>query len=118
MISKNINDVALAIKDEAQRLQNGEITEKQLDISVRLEERCIQAIIEGQGTLPDSTPGWIAYMQLFATSAAELDRLIPRDGTTDDVRQKARTYLVANGRCGMGTGTNLPNNVGNKLDLP
>jgi|GEM_PF-1790568 hypothetical protein len=118
MISANITKKASDIFDEVQRLQSGEITEKELKIGPEVERKSIQAILEGQGKLPDSTPGWIAYMSLFSTSEAELDRLIPRDGTIDDDRQKARAYLVANGRCGMGTTENLPTNVDTKLDLP
>ena len=118
MISDNINNVASLINTEVQRLQAGEITEKEMEVSIRVDERATQAILQGQGTLPDSTPGWIAYMELFATSTAELDRLIPRDGSTDSDRQIARAYLVSNGKCGMGTGRHLANNVANRLDLP
>jgi hypothetical protein len=57
-------------------------------------------------------------MELFAGgSTANLDRLIPRDGSDDPDRQIARAYLIANGKCGMGTTRNLPNNVGTRLDL-
>ena len=117
MISQNINQVASDINTEIQRFQAGEITEDQMVISRRVDERATQAILQGQGTLPASTPGWIAYMELFSGgSTADLDRLIPRDGTTDNDRQVARAYLAANGKCGMGTTRNLANNVGTRLD--
>ena len=119
MISDNIDAVAAAVNDEILRFQAGEITEKEMVTCIKLEKMSSQAILAGQGTLPDSTPGWIAYMELFAAGdKANLDRLIPRDGSTDDTKQTARTYLVANGKCGMGTTRNLANNVGNKLNLP
>lgn len=119
MISDNIDAVAAAVNDEILRFQAGEIKEDELETCIKLEKMSSQAILEGQGTLPASTPGWVAYMELFSGGdKANLDRLIPRDGSTDDTRQIARTYLVANGKCGMGTTRNLANNVGNKLNLP
>lgn len=109
MISDNIRARAEAIHDEALKFEAGEIPNTPIATETR--EKSTAAILGG-----NTSTDWVTYMQLFATSAAELDRLIPRDGTTDPVRQKARAYLVSNAMCSMGTGRHLPNNVGNKLD--
>ena len=63
---------------------------------------------------------WVNYMSLFADPAnpLELARLIPTDGTTDDKRQTARAYLVANGMCTDATTPNLQMRVNKDLDLP
>ena len=116
MISDNITAKAAAINDEAVAFSDGKIDDT--PIAKEVDAKATQAILQGQGTLPESTQGWRDYMSLFSTSPGELDRLIPTDGTTDEVRQKARAYLVANGICSMGTTKFLANNVDNKLNLP
>jgi hypothetical protein len=108
MISDNINAKAEAIFQEALRFEAGEIIETPIATEVRTKSTL--AIIQGQ---PNAA--WRDYMQLFATSGAELDRLVVNDGNAD--RQQARAYLVANGMCSMGTGRRLPNGVGNRLNL-
>ena len=115
MISDNITAKALAIHEEALAFEAGEIDATPIATEVR--EKAQEAILNGHQGDPKSEP-WITYMSLFATSDVELNRLIPTDGSSDPVRQKARAYLVANGMCSMGTTRNLPNNVGNRLDLP
>ena len=117
MISDNITAKAAAINDEAVAFSDGKIDDT--PIAKEVDAKATQAILEGQGILPDKpTQAWRDYMSLFSTSPEELDRLIPKDGTTDEVRQKARAYLVANGICSMGTTKFLANNVGTKLNLP
>lgn len=61
---------------------------------------------------------WVAYMKQFATTDAELARLIPTDGDTDDERRTARAYLVANGMCTDTSTGNLAMKVGKTLNLP
>jgi hypothetical protein len=108
-ISDNIKEKAAAIHDEFQKFQNGEIPDTPIATEVRT--KSTQAILKG-----NKSKEWIDYMQLFAKSTAELDHLIPNDGTTTDELQKRRCYLVANGMCSMGTTDQLPNNVGTRLD--
>jgi hypothetical protein len=110
MISDNITAKAAAILKEVQDFNDGIITST--PIATEVADKSKQAILHGR-----PSEAWTSYMSLFSTSDEELARLIPTDGTdSDPVMEKARAYLVANGICSMGTGTNLPNNVGNKFD--
>lgn len=109
MISDNINAKAAAIFKEAQDFEAGLINTTPIADDVM--DKAREAIFHGR-----PSDQWTTYMSLFATNQAELDRLVPNDGTTDTVREKARVYLVANAICSMGTGHNLANKVGNKLD--
>jgi hypothetical protein len=115
MISDNINDKAEAIFNETLDFQAKLI--KTTPIATELREKATAAIVAGQFKDNEPTADWITYMQLFAKTEQELDQLIPRNGTLDEVRQKARAYLVANGMCSHGTGTNIANGVANNLDL-
>lgn len=115
MISDNINAKAAEIFQETLDFQAHLITTT--PIATELRVKATAAIIAGQFNEGDPTADWITYMQLFATTEQELAQLIPTNGTTDEVRQKARAYLVANGMCSMGTGTNIANGVANRLDL-
>jgi len=76
-----------------------------------LHAKALNAILGGSGS-----PQWEDYMNLFATNAQELARLIPTDGTTQPDREQARAYLVANGMCFLGTTTGLIDNVTTDLD--
>ena len=106
-ISANITAKATAIQDEAVAFEAGEITKTPIATEVR--EKSTAAIIQGQ-----PNQAWKDYMQLYATTDAELNRLVVNDNNDD--RQQARAYLVANGMCSMGTGRRLINGVGNRLD--
>ncbi|HXD34369.1 MAG TPA: hypothetical protein VN643_24840 [Pyrinomonadaceae bacterium] len=75
--------------------------------TTELHDKCLKAILGG-----GQSQGWIDYMGLFATSPAELARLMP-DGTAKD---EVRAYLVANGKCMMGTTVSLLDNVTTNLD--
>ena len=107
-ISDNIQAKAEAIDNERINNPNGPFP-----IAREVQTKATKAILGGIGD-------WVDYVRLFAdpASPAELARLVPTDGTTDDVRQLARAYLAANGMCGETTTGNLKNNVTVKLDLP
>jgi hypothetical protein len=82
------------------------------EISQQVKQRAIAAIMGGAAD-------WVAYMNLFAKTPAELARLIPSDGTQDDPeKREARAYLVANAICTPGTATGLADNVFDRLDTP
>ena len=110
-ISENITKKAKAIHDEWQDFQAGRITDT--PVGKEVQNLAVLAILGGNGS-----QAWIDYMTLFKETTQELDRLIPRDGSTTDEKQKVRAYLVSNGMCGMGTTDQLLNQVDNKLDLP
>ena len=114
MISDNINAKAAAIHQETLKFQAKLINTTPIATDLRL--KATAAIIAGQFINGNPTADWITYMQLFATTEQELDQLIPRNGTLAELQQKARAYLVANGMCSHGTGTNLANGVANNLD--
>ena len=107
MISDNINAKAAAIDNEAQEFEAGERNDT--PIADEVMQKGIQAILHGR-----PSTAWTTYMSLFADQA-DLDHLITENDPDPD-REKARAYLVSNGICSMGTGKNLANNVGNRLD--
>ena len=76
-----------------------------------LHQKAMRAIVGG-------IDDWVTYMELFATNPAELARLIPTDGTTDDDHQEARAYLVRNGMCTETSTGMILDNVEDKLDTP
>ncbi len=106
-ISDNIDAKMAAI--EVERLAKEAEPTALTPISDEVAKKAVKAILGG-------TQDWIAYVMLFKTNDAELARLIPTDGTTDDDRQEARAYLARNGVCGMGTGRRLKDMVTNRLD--
>jgi hypothetical protein len=82
------------------------------DVSRQVKEGAINAIMGGAAD-------WVAYMKLFANNPDQLARLIPSDGTEDDLdKREARAYLVSNAICAPGTATNLIDNVFDRLDTP
>ena len=105
-IKTNIEAIAEKIKNEVQT--GGGVSQTARDVGLAARK----AILGG-------TDDWVAYMRMFASPAnpAELARLIPTDGTTDDAHQTARAYLAANGMCTETTTGNLLNNVTDKLNL-
>lgn len=93
--------------------------------------KATKAILKGQGNVPEGiTPEWREFMEFLLIAAqpdgtppntpadpAQLARLLPTDGSMDDVRQAERAYIVANGRCGTPTtDTMLDGNVTATLD--
>jgi hypothetical protein len=107
MISDNINAKAAAIDIEAQEFESGQRPDT--PIADEVMQKGIQAILHGRPSAQ-----WDTYMSLFA-QPPDLDHLTTTDDP-DPEREKARAYLVSNGICAMGTGKNLANNVGNRLD--
>jgi len=107
VISDNINAKAAAIDKEAQEFESGE--RQDTPIADEVMQKGIQAILHGR-----PSDQWTTYMSLFAVQP-DLDHLITTTEPNLD-REKARAYLVSNGICSMGTGKNLANNVGNRLD--
>jgi hypothetical protein len=103
-ISDNIKAKAKQVRDEVD--QDGVSP-----TALELHEKATRAIVGG-------IDDWVTYMQLFATNPAELARLIPTDGTTDDDHQAARAYLVRNGMCTETTTGMILDNVEDKLDTP
>ncbi len=106
-ISDKIQATAEKVKDEKSTSPNGISQTAQT-----LHQLATKAILGGIGD-------WVNYMKLFAdpNNPDELARLIPTDGTTDDVRQTARAYLAANGMCTEATTGNLQMQVTKRLDL-
>lgn len=105
-ISDNIKAKAKQVKDEVAATGKSPTAEM-------LQQKATRAIVGG-------IDDWIAYMQIFvdAGNPAQLARLIPTDGTSDDVHQVARAYLVRNGMCTETTTGMLLDNVEDKLDKP
>lgn len=65
------------------------------------------------------SPAWETYMRKFAETPEQLARLLGTDGTLGDpVKDKCRTYLVANGTCGPGTVEFLDFGVNTIDDFP
>ncbi|HEX8283790.1 MAG TPA: hypothetical protein VF588_10570 [Pyrinomonadaceae bacterium] len=95
--------------------------------------KAVQAILKGQRDAAGIiTPEWQEFMNFLLIAAQpegtppntpadpiQLARLLPTDGTTDDVRQRERAYIIANGICGTPTtDTMLDGNVTAVLDIP
>jgi hypothetical protein len=105
-ISDNIKAKAKQVKDE---VAAGGVSPTAQD----LQKKATKAICGG-------IDEWVIYMKMFAdaNNPAQLARLIPTDGTTDDVHEVARAYLVRNGMCTETTTGQLLDNVDLKLDTP
>ncbi|HJZ80570.1 MAG TPA: hypothetical protein VKD91_09495 [Pyrinomonadaceae bacterium] len=106
-ISERIQRIAETIADEVRNSPGNPSPTAQ-----NLHQLATKAILGG-------IEDWVNYMKLFAdpNNPAELARLIPTDGTTDEARQTARAYLAANGMCTEQTTENLQMRVTNNLDL-
>jgi len=102
-ISDNIKAKAKQVRDE---VNNTGVSPTAQD----LHQKATRAIVGG-------IDDWVTYMQLFATNPAELARLIPTDGTTDDEHQAARAYLVRNGMCTETSTGMILDNVDVQLDI-
>ena len=60
---------------------------------------------------------WLQYMKIFVgDNPANIDRLVPKVADTDANRERARCYLVRNGRCSEGTTPNMLHTVESVLD--
>lgn len=107
-ISDKIQEIAEKVTDEVNGNPGGQSPTAQ-----NLHQLATKAILGG-------ATDWVKYMSLFAdpNNPLELARLVPTDGTTDDKRQTARAYLVANGMCTEATTGNLQMRVNKDLDLP
>jgi hypothetical protein len=80
-----------------------------------VQTKAAQAIIKGFGDNAECR----TYMQLFAETSEQLDRLMGADGTTgpgNEGRDRARAYLMAAGTCGPETVHNFENAVTSDLD--
>ena len=106
-ISDKIQEIAEKVTDEVNANPGG-----QSQTAQNLHQLATKAILGG-------TTDWVNYMSLFAdpNNPLELARLIPTDGTTDEKRQTARAYLVANGMCTEATTGNIQMRVNKDLDL-
>jgi len=104
-ISDNIQVIAERVADEVQNNPPSQTAKDLHDLATK-------AILGG-------IEDWVNYVKLFADPniPAELARLIPTDGTTDDKHQAARAYLAANGMCTDLTTPNLMMRVTVDLDL-
>jgi hypothetical protein len=105
-IDDNIKEVRDKIRKERIEKQNNPAATT--PFSDEVQSKATRAILGGPAD-------YVTYMKLFAKTDAELARLIPTDGTTDEPRQRARAYLVRNGMCGHGTGELLLDNVAGQL---
>jgi hypothetical protein len=90
-----------------------------------MQDLAVPAILAGQfGADGKITPAWRAYMTFLLSKAdvqnpADLQRLLPEDGTLDAPRQKERAYATGNGMCGTGTGARvLDGTTTDALDKP
>ena len=61
---------------------------------VELKALAVEAITGGFGS-----KGWIAYMQEFAKTPAQLRRLTTRETDCNDYTEPARAYLIGHGVC-------------------
>ena len=78
----------------------------------RIQGESVAALISGM-TSDDCR----LYMRNYATTDAQLSRLMGEDGTGGDkTKQKARAYLIANGTCGTETVTKFELGVSDVLD--
>lgn len=111
-ISKKIQDTSDVIV--AEREAHKANPDAPAPVSNAVESGSMGAIFGGR-----QSQAWRDYMGIFASSPAELDRLVPPPGAPDlnPERERARAYLVRNGMCGMTTGESLAENVGKTLDL-
>lgn len=92
-----------------------DIINDQRTFTREVQDKAVRAILKGFGDNAECQE----YFSLFATTPAELDRLLGRDGTTGPAhagRDRARAYLMSNGPCGSGTVLNFENTVTSNLD--
>jgi hypothetical protein len=111
-ISVNIQEIADTIA--AERIQSGNNTSKTAD---ELHAKAVAAIFSGRLANGQVSEAWQTYMNTFADTPDDLARLIPTDGSENDVEKRdARAYLVANGVCTATSTMDLLNRVTTKLD--
>lgn len=80
-----------------------------------VQDKAVQAILKGFGENPECE----AYMQLFAETPQQLERLMGRDGTTGAGhagKDRARAYLMSAGPCGPDTVLSFEKTVTLTLD--
>jgi hypothetical protein len=78
----------------------------------RIQREAVDALIHNM-----SSDQCRLYMRNYATTDAELRRLMGEDGTGGiETKQKARAYLIANGTCGTETVTKFELGVSDVLD--
>lgn len=81
--------------------------------AARLRRKALVAIRKGA----NGSAEWKDYMQEFATTPAELARLLPTDGSESDAGMNdARAYLVAKAPCGTDTVTTFEKGISALLD--
>ena len=111
-ISEVITRKAEAVLKEFQQIQAGTLLKKDAKTIQELIKGSQAAIFGGRGS-----DAWKDYMKLFVGDNPEnLDRLVPPVPDLNEARERARCYLVRNGRCSEGTTGNMLNTVENALD--
>lgn len=100
---------------KVQRLIYKDLGEGDLAFTNEVQTRAMQAILKGFGDNEECE----AYMQFFADTPEQLDRLMGRDGTTGpdhEGKDRIRAYLMAAGTCGPETVQHLDKIVFEDLD--
>jgi hypothetical protein len=103
-ISERIRDVGRRIGEEIDN------NVPDMPFTTEVQTKAVRAITGGAAERAE-------YMDLFAETEEELAHLTAFDDT-DQVRQKARAYLISNGMCGSGSTRHIILNVEDTLDLP
>jgi hypothetical protein len=111
-ISELITAKAALLQDEFLRIQAGTLNKEDAKNVQEMIRKSQAAIFGGR-----KSDAWEAYMRMFAGGdQANMDKLCPPKPDPDETRERARCYLVRNGRCSEGTTPNILNTVENKLD--
>jgi hypothetical protein len=115
-ISDVITSKAALVFEEFQLIQAGKLKKEDAINTQELMRKSQAAIFGGR-----QDPAWRTYMELFVgDNPANIDRLIPPapdpDPKREEALERARCYLVRNGRCSEGTTPNMLNTVETTLD--
>jgi hypothetical protein len=111
-ISDVIKRKALAVREESQLIQDGKLKKEDAENIQELITKSQAAIFGGRGNA-----AWRTYMEIFVgDNPANIDRLVPPAPDTDIKRERARCYLVRNGRCSEGTTPTMLHTVETILD--
>jgi len=111
-ISELITAKAALVQDEFVRIQNGTLRKEDAKNVQEMIQKSQAAIFGGR-----KSSAWETYMSMFAGGdQANMDKLCPPKPDPNEVRERARCYLVRNGRCSEGTTPNILNTVEDKLD--
>ena len=115
-ISDLIIKKAAAVFEEFQLIQAGKLKKEDATNTQELMKKSQAAIFGGR-----ESNDWKVYMRMFVgDNQKNFDRLVPPPDAPDPdaKRERARCYLVRNGRCSEGTTPGLLQTVEQTLDLP